>query len=149
MNISNKMLLNAAKCQGYSFYRFWVIEGKYLLKVLVVNGTLTNLSKSETIYLLMYESYRFYRCQVQSYRMCVYTSKSWFSIDTCLNLPYSRIKLTFKNDFLLFYSVSIVNDRWTWQEFKQLWNCLNWSDDLNGQMTHQQRTINNVMVYIP
>ena len=23
-NISNKMLLNAAKCQGYSFYRFWV-----------------------------------------------------------------------------------------------------------------------------
>ena len=27
-NISNKMLLNAAKCQGYSFYRFWVIKGK-------------------------------------------------------------------------------------------------------------------------
>ena len=22
------MLLNAAKCQGYSFYCFWVIEGK-------------------------------------------------------------------------------------------------------------------------
>ena len=22
------MLLNAAKCQGYSFYRFWVINGK-------------------------------------------------------------------------------------------------------------------------
>ena len=22
------MLLNAAKCQGYSFYRFWVIKGK-------------------------------------------------------------------------------------------------------------------------
>ena len=28
MNVSNKMLLNAAKCQGYSFYRFWVIKGK-------------------------------------------------------------------------------------------------------------------------
>ena len=27
-NVSNKMLLNAAKCQGYSFYRFWVIKGK-------------------------------------------------------------------------------------------------------------------------
>ena len=28
MNVSKKMLLNAAKCQGYSFYRFWVIKGK-------------------------------------------------------------------------------------------------------------------------
>ena len=27
-NVSNKMLLNAAKCQSYSFYRFWVIKGK-------------------------------------------------------------------------------------------------------------------------
>ena len=27
-NISNKMFLNAAKCQGYSFCRFWVIKGK-------------------------------------------------------------------------------------------------------------------------
>ena len=26
--VSNKMLLNAAKCQGCSFYRFWVIKGK-------------------------------------------------------------------------------------------------------------------------
>ena len=25
-NVSNKMLLNAAKYQGYSFYRFWVIN---------------------------------------------------------------------------------------------------------------------------
>ena len=23
-----RMLLNAAKCQGYSFYSFWVIKGK-------------------------------------------------------------------------------------------------------------------------
>ena len=28
MNVSNKMLLNAEKCQGSSFYRFWVIKGK-------------------------------------------------------------------------------------------------------------------------
>ena len=28
MNISSKILLNAAKCQGYTFYRFWVIKGK-------------------------------------------------------------------------------------------------------------------------
>ena len=28
-NVSNKMLLNAAKCQGYSFYRFWVIKEKW------------------------------------------------------------------------------------------------------------------------
>ena len=27
-NVSNEMLLNAAKCQSYSFYRFWVIERK-------------------------------------------------------------------------------------------------------------------------
>ena len=27
-NVSNKMLLNAAKCQGSSFYRFWVFKGK-------------------------------------------------------------------------------------------------------------------------
>ena len=28
MNVSNEMSLNVAKCQGYSFYRFWVIKGK-------------------------------------------------------------------------------------------------------------------------
>ena len=27
-NVFNKMLLNAAKCLGYSFYCFWVIKGK-------------------------------------------------------------------------------------------------------------------------
>ena len=27
-NVSNKMLLNVPKCQGYKFYCFWVIEGK-------------------------------------------------------------------------------------------------------------------------
>ena len=27
-NVSNRMLLNAAKFQGYSFYCFWVIKGK-------------------------------------------------------------------------------------------------------------------------
>ena len=27
-NVSNRMLLNAAKCQGYSFYRLWVVKGK-------------------------------------------------------------------------------------------------------------------------
>ena len=26
------MLLNAAKCQDYSFYRFWVIKGLFLIK---------------------------------------------------------------------------------------------------------------------
>ena len=28
MYVSIEMLLNAAKCQGYNFYRFWVIKGK-------------------------------------------------------------------------------------------------------------------------
>ena len=28
MNVSNRMLLNAAKFQGYNFYHFWVIKGK-------------------------------------------------------------------------------------------------------------------------
>ena len=27
-NVSNKILLNAAKCQGYSFYCPWIIKGK-------------------------------------------------------------------------------------------------------------------------
>ena len=27
-NVSNRMLLNPAKCHGYSFYHFWVINGK-------------------------------------------------------------------------------------------------------------------------
>ena len=27
-NVSNRMLLNAAKFQGYSFYRSWAIKGK-------------------------------------------------------------------------------------------------------------------------
>ena len=27
-NVSNKMLLNAAKCRSYRFYRFWVIKEK-------------------------------------------------------------------------------------------------------------------------
>ena len=27
-NDSNKMLLNAAKCQSFRFYYFWVIKGK-------------------------------------------------------------------------------------------------------------------------
>ena len=27
-DVSNEILLNAAKCQGYTFYRFWVIKGK-------------------------------------------------------------------------------------------------------------------------
>ena len=27
-NASNEMLSNVAKCQGHSFYRFWVIKGK-------------------------------------------------------------------------------------------------------------------------
>ena len=27
-NVSNKVLLNTAKCQGYSFYRFWVSKRK-------------------------------------------------------------------------------------------------------------------------
>ena len=27
-NVSNKKLLNAAKFQGYTFYRFWIIKGK-------------------------------------------------------------------------------------------------------------------------
>ena len=37
MNLSNKMLLNAAKCQGYSFYWFWVIKEKPT--TVVGNGT--------------------------------------------------------------------------------------------------------------
>ena len=27
-NVSNEILTNVAKCQSYSFYRFWVIKGK-------------------------------------------------------------------------------------------------------------------------
>ena len=38
--VSNKMLLKAAKCQTYSFYRFWVIKGKPTGD----EGKITNLS---------------------------------------------------------------------------------------------------------
>ena len=27
-NVSNRLLMNAAKFQGYNFYRFWIIKGK-------------------------------------------------------------------------------------------------------------------------
>ena len=27
-DVSNEILLSAAKCQSYSFYRFWIIKGK-------------------------------------------------------------------------------------------------------------------------
>ena len=27
-NVSNRMLVNAAEFQGYSFYRFWITKGK-------------------------------------------------------------------------------------------------------------------------
>ena len=33
-NVSNKMLLNPEKCQGYNFYLFWVIKGKPRVKLL-------------------------------------------------------------------------------------------------------------------
>ena len=33
MNVFNKELLNAAKCQVYSFYWFWIIKGKPTAKV--------------------------------------------------------------------------------------------------------------------
>ena len=33
-NVSKKMLLNAAKCWGYSFYRFWVTSELILLSML-------------------------------------------------------------------------------------------------------------------
>ena len=32
-NVSNKRLLSAAKCQGYSFYHFWLIKGKPQIRV--------------------------------------------------------------------------------------------------------------------
>ena len=35
-DVFNEMLLNAAKCQGYSFYRFWVIKGKPTVRVKLV-----------------------------------------------------------------------------------------------------------------
>ena len=30
-NVSNEMLLNVAKYQDYSFYRFWIIKGKHAM----------------------------------------------------------------------------------------------------------------------
>ena len=36
-NVFNKMLLNAAKCQGYSFYRFWIVI-IIIVVVVVVNS---------------------------------------------------------------------------------------------------------------
>ena len=38
MDVFNEMLLNAVKCQGYSFYRFWVIKGKPIRRAEGVEG---------------------------------------------------------------------------------------------------------------
>ena len=32
-NVSNRMLVNAAEFQGYSFYRFWITKGKTTGKI--------------------------------------------------------------------------------------------------------------------
>ena len=37
-NVSNEMLLNVAKSQGYSFYRFWAIKGEPTVCVCVWGG---------------------------------------------------------------------------------------------------------------
>ena len=39
-NISNEMLVNVAECQGYSFYRFWVIKGKLSFLLIWYKGLL-------------------------------------------------------------------------------------------------------------
>ena len=40
--VCNKMIVNAAKCQVYSFYRFWVIKGKPTVVKITPTRTLRN-----------------------------------------------------------------------------------------------------------
>ena len=49
-NISNKMLLNAAKCQGFKFYRFWVIEENRGSKITLPPNTQKSVS---TLYVFL------------------------------------------------------------------------------------------------
>ena len=62
--VSNKMLVNAAKYQGYSFYRIWVIKGKPSgLSILFLQKTY-NQHNWETIFSkicqLPYNQYKFF-----------------------------------------------------------------------------------------
>ena len=46
-NVSNEMFLNTAKCQGFSFYRFWVIEGTVMkIEKALINNRLRALKVS-------------------------------------------------------------------------------------------------------
>ena len=48
-SVSNKMLLNTAKCQGYSFYRFWVIKGSST-QIRVKRSPLINIVRGLCVY---------------------------------------------------------------------------------------------------
>ena len=56
MNVFNKILLNAAKCQGCSFYGFWVIKGnptggKIDCKIKGLNQVVARKSKNSFVWL--------------------------------------------------------------------------------------------------
>ena len=56
-NVSNRMLLNAAKCQRYSFYRFWINKGKPTGRVKTtpptqINKEMPPLKQASVIYML-------------------------------------------------------------------------------------------------
>ena len=90
-NVSNEMLLNAAKCQGYSFYRFWVIKGKPTWPTQIrVKGL-----KKKVFFLLMKLSWK---CQYSSFRKSLNFVKA-------IEFDY-RIQ-NFKNKILL-----VLQDCW-------------------------------------
>ena len=49
-NVVNKMLVNAGKFQGYSFYRFWVIKGKPTWGIELPTPTQIRVKMNKSVY---------------------------------------------------------------------------------------------------
>ena len=105
-DVSNEMLLNTTKCQGYRFYRFWVIkgkrtkcveEGKKLTRILVcgkslfsrllkdVSSTLGPLLSSIYLNNLFYLTESTYVCNVAD-------DTTFFACDKDLNFFIKRLE---------------------------------------------------------
>ena len=91
-NVSDKMLLNTEKCQDYSFYCFWVIEGKPTggkitpvhTQIRVNKVTVLNSDPGTDVFLRIFGIFKdvFYRTPLVD---CFWTYKScWFMLQNYL-----------------------------------------------------------------
>ena len=116
-NVSNEILLNAVKCQDYSFYRFWVIEGKPTGEWEGGGGGVKShpLPRLESIHKeLRVRSYTFFYCEMTIYIpfMLFKSNHVWFEkykLENKQSIQYLIIYRRFVNlgfnkaIYLLFY----------------------------------------------